>query len=198
MSCKTTKIKPEHPFLDFSIGYLYVNQEGRRIVHLVGSSGRLTTSYARYRVSVIEGRRLSSDEEVDHKDDDRTNDADDNLQILSSSGNLEKQAAAQRVALVIFVCSECKTTKGLLPSVYRSRSNGGKRHVYCGRSCSSKANIRLGLSPKISDLISTALSIPEITEIRKLYKSGMSVRKIAKTLKLGRSTVSRYAKTFDD
>lgn len=50
-----------------------------------------TMAYARYLMSVHLGRRLRSDEQVDHIDGDKTNDVIENLQVLSSEQNLRKQ-----------------------------------------------------------------------------------------------------------
>lgn len=51
---------------------------------------RTTISYARYLMSVKLNRFLDRNEEVDHIDNDKTNDSIENLQILSSKENKEK------------------------------------------------------------------------------------------------------------
>lgn len=52
---------------------------------------RSTVSYARYLMAVKLGRFLTDQEEVDHIDDNRTNDDINNLQILTPKQNREKR-----------------------------------------------------------------------------------------------------------
>lgn len=70
--------------MDWKRAYLRTSSDGRKRVDLVNSaSNRTTTSYARYLISVVNGRYLTEDEEVDHIDNDCTNDEISNLQILT-------------------------------------------------------------------------------------------------------------------
>lgn len=71
---------------------LYTRKNGRKYVTLRSSDGTSTsTAYARYLMSVKLKRYLhDDDEEVDHIDNDFTNDSIDNLQILSGSENTKK------------------------------------------------------------------------------------------------------------
>lgn len=69
-------------------GYLQTSAEGRKYLVLFNSNkDRTISSYARYVLAVKIGRLLTEDEEADHIDEDRTNDAPDNLQLLSSKDN---------------------------------------------------------------------------------------------------------------
>ena len=73
-------------------GYLVINPENRRNVCLVNSEqNRTTISYARYLICVKLGYILSSEFEVDHIDDDKTNDDIGNLQVLTSEENKLKE-----------------------------------------------------------------------------------------------------------
>ena len=86
------EIKLEYPYSEiWKKGYIVVNPEGRRTLILFNSSDdRTSTQYARYLLAVKLGRFLNDDEQVDHKDNDKTNDALGNLQILSKQENIAK------------------------------------------------------------------------------------------------------------
>ena len=72
-------------------GWLCRGSNGRRNVLLFNSKKeRMTTTYARYLMAVKLGRFLTDKEQVDHIDGDKTNDAIENLQILSEAENIAK------------------------------------------------------------------------------------------------------------
>lgn len=89
------KIELQPPFdKEWKHGYLVTNKENRKMVCLVNDrKTRKTISYARYIMSVKLGRELSKEEQVDHIDNDKTNDSIDNLQILTAEDNLAKYHA---------------------------------------------------------------------------------------------------------
>lgn len=76
----------------------YTRADDRKVVLLVwhtdtGSIAKRTTvSYPKLLMEIKLGRRLGPDETVDHIDDDKTNDAYSNLQILSRADNARKSA----------------------------------------------------------------------------------------------------------
>ena len=86
------KIDLEYPYNTlWNNGYIVINPEGRRNVVLFNSQiDRSTVSYARYLMSVKLGRFLTDQEEVDHIDNNKTNDDPNNLQILTPEQNREK------------------------------------------------------------------------------------------------------------
>ncbi len=81
---------PYYP--EFKSGYvIFHNREGRRYVVLVREDQTKTcTAYARYLMAVKIGRRLLNTEQVDHIDEDKSNDSIENLQILSKRDNISK------------------------------------------------------------------------------------------------------------
>ncbi len=83
----------QEPFVSrWRNGYLVVNSENRKNVILFNSeNNRTTISYARYLVCIHLGYILSDEYEVDHKDDDKTNDDFGNLQILTKEQNRLKE-----------------------------------------------------------------------------------------------------------
>lgn len=67
--------------------------KGRRSVMIVRDDGsRRGMLYSRFLMQQKLGRELSSDEHVDHIDEDFTNDDIDNLQILSPAENVRKSS----------------------------------------------------------------------------------------------------------
>ena len=62
-----------------------------------GSLKRTSTSHARYLMAIHLGRKLSSKEQVDHIDGDKTNDTIENLQILSQVNNMKKSRKERKV-----------------------------------------------------------------------------------------------------
>ncbi len=87
------KLELEEPFKSrWQRGYLVTNSENRKNVVLYNSEAdRSSISYARYLLSVKHGRFLTSNEEVDHIDDDKTNDDFSNLQLLTQEQNRIKE-----------------------------------------------------------------------------------------------------------
>jgi len=79
-------------------GPYFHKKEGRWIVMLRAprDSGLKSTSisYARFKMSLRLGRLLKSGGEVDHIDDDKSNDVDENLQLLSPEANRLKYIEA--------------------------------------------------------------------------------------------------------
>lgn len=136
----STKIELEYPYnKDWKCGYLNVNSEGRRTLTLYNSSHvRSSTQYARYLISVSIGRYLTCNEQVDHIDNDKTNDDLRNLRVLSRKENITKENARRSKPKVVIRCPSCKI------SFERRRGNTqvipslrGKI-TCCSRSCSNK------------------------------------------------------------
>jgi len=101
-------IKTEFPYNEYK-GYIVINKENRRHVCLVHTitKQRTTTSYARYLISVKEGRILTNLEEVDHINGDKTDDSLDNLQILSKNENIRKSFSHRSRKMVEMTCPNC-------------------------------------------------------------------------------------------
>lgn len=110
----------EHPFDGYTLYVLYHKREGRNMAQLVSKEHRTTMSYARYLYSVKEGRMLSKLEQVDHIDNDKTNDAVENLRILTARENSIKQGMLMRKSIHGSLscyryckCNKCKLGKSL-------------------------------------------------------------------------------------
>lgn len=79
----------------WTAAYLIKNRENRKMICLCNGDKRTTIAYARYLMAVKLGRMLTADEQVDHIDNDKTNDAIENLQILAPAANRKKYRDTQ-------------------------------------------------------------------------------------------------------
>ena len=99
------KIDLEYPYNEiYKAGYLRVNRENRNTLYLVKHEGIHTsssTSYSRYLMAVHLKRFLTEDEQVDHIDNDKSNDIIENLQILSMKENLSKSKRPRAMTTLI-------------------------------------------------------------------------------------------------
>lgn len=106
------RVIAECPYNDYYLYVVFHKNEGRRYANLIpidGSSGlkRKTISYARYLMSVKEGRILNENEHVDHKDNNKIHDDISNLQILSPRENKIKEAKRRGTKMVVLKCPYC-------------------------------------------------------------------------------------------
>lgn len=128
------KIELEYPYnTKYKFGYLVTNPENRRNVILFNSTkDRSTVSYARYLMSVKEQRFLDSTEEVDHDNEDKTDDRIENLKIMSKAENMRKNLEARGIKETFFdfVCPVC--SKEFKLSKQRSYK---KVNPCCSRKC---------------------------------------------------------------
>ena len=134
------RLVSEHPYLDHLVYDFVHKKQKRRYVVLVDKVSRKYScmSFARYRMSVKVGRKLEKHEEVDHIDEDRLNDADDNLQILTPKANKIKTSERLIVPEVELKCMVCGE-KFIRPKSYvRDREKRGQR-ILCSRRCAGKA-----------------------------------------------------------
>jgi len=140
------KIDAEYPFDGYK-GYIRIvnsgKSKGRRVIgfySMIKTPKRLTMSYARYLMCVKEKRILSKDEQIDHKDSDKTNDCIENLQILSSQENNKKRVVDLGISLMMVelkcpVCN-CLFSRG------KNRIFLSKKGYYstCSKKCKDDMN----------------------------------------------------------
>lgn len=133
-----TLIQLEYPYNnDWAKGYLNTNSEGRKTITLYNShKNRSSTQYARYLLSVSLKRYLTKEEQVDHIDNDKTNDNINNLQILSLKENVSKSNKKPDVYLICPVCyiTFKRTLKQLRGQKHKLKDN----KVCCSRTCGGK------------------------------------------------------------
>ena len=193
------KIDLEYPFTElYKAGYTHVSSEGRRYITLKKFNGGIDgTSYARYLMSVKLGRFLTNQEEVDHIDNNKTNDDPNNLQILTPEQNREKQRlhyinnVQQKFELV---CPNCGcnfslTEREMNGRFIQIRKNASLGLIYCSSSCSSIFNKLLNPT---SSTIGTPITDEKIKNIKRLKQQGSSSYKISELTGVSRNTVMKY------
>ena len=185
----------EYPFTElYNAGYTHVGNEGRKLITLKKFNGELVgTSYARYLMAVKLGRFLTDQEEVDHIDNNKTNDDPNNLQILTPEQNREKQrlhyinSVQQKFDLACPYCGKdfTLTERDMKMKFDYFHKNNGSGLIYCSSSCNAKYNSDTNPigRPTDEDLIQ---------RIKSLRKQGLSSYKIADQLKISRNTVMKY------
>ena len=189
----------EYPFTElYNAGYTHVGNEGRKLITLKKFNGELVgTSYARYIMAVKLGRFLTDQEEVDHIDNNKTNDDPNNLQILTPEQNREKQRlhyinnVQQKFELV---CPNCGcnfslTEREMNGRFIQIRKNASLGLIYCSSSCSSIFNKLLNPT---SSTIGTPITDEKIKNIKRLKQQGFSSYKISELTGVSRNTVMKY------
>lgn len=193
------KIDLEFPYSEiYQTGYIYVNNEDRRCVTLKTSDGKLTgTTYARYLMSVKLGRFLTDQEEVDHIDNNKTNDDPNNLQILTPEQNREKQRlhyinnVQQKFDLACPYCGKdfTLTERDMGEKFYKHYTNNGSGLIFCSNSC--KAKYQMETNPEAFP-VGQSKSQDVINQIKALRRQGFSDYRIAKELKISANTAKKY------
>ena len=121
----------------------YLRQDGRKHVILINpeTGERKTQSYPRYLMEAHLGRELLPDEEVDHIDNDYSNNSLDNLQLLNKVDNCRKEMLRphRKAKWYNFVCPVCLKDATIPLSQYKSNQlKKGKSGPYCSRHCAGK------------------------------------------------------------
>lgn len=184
-------IQLQEPFASkWSRGYLVINNQNRRNVILFNNDAdRTTISYARYLMGVKLGYFVPDYLEVDHKDDDKTNDDIDNLQLLTGEENRLKEQYRQAMERTFygFHCANCDIPFILSGRELNMRLATGAELAYCSRSCAAKMQHLQGNTG-----LQQATSPELIQQIKQLSSQGLSGRKIAEQLNIGKSTANKY------
>lgn len=121
-------------------GYLQQHPSGRKYICLFNTdSDRTIISYARYLMSVKIGRLLPEGYEVDHIDNDETNDDINNLQILTSADNQLKRLWRQVENQVCYgyECAWCELAFILPAHEVNKRISTGVEMAFCTRRCAA-------------------------------------------------------------
>jgi hypothetical protein len=119
----------------------YRRKDGRQIVIHYDGRHRRTQSYPRYLMEQELGRKLEPWEQVDHINNDPTDDRLDNFQILTPKEKKKKAAIANGLSAkwLYFECPVCDSGFILKESTYRANQGvQGKKGPYCSRSCAGK------------------------------------------------------------
>lgn len=137
------KIENKAPFEEW-ICYLNLHPKmGRWQVCLYNpdTSKHRTILYSKFKMSVKLGRVLRRDEEVDHKDGDKSNDADDNLQILTRENHVWKTNLSKYRKMVTLICPYCSSQF----TIERRQTHliRGGNPTCCSRPCGARQGRKL-------------------------------------------------------
>ncbi len=187
-------IELQEPFKSlWDKGYLVQGSDMRRRVHFVKDGVVVSgMSYARYQMSVQLGYIVPDGLEVDHKDDDKTNDTINNYQLLTKTQNRLKQAISSATAkddepLYGYECAHCHTRFLIDAQERDKRIKANKTELpFCTHRCSLEYTRSAGISGTPSKDQET------IDRIKALRAMGKSSYAIAGELGISRNTVMKY------
>lgn len=195
------RISLSSPFVEkWDYGYLVDGTDGRKRVLLYKNKKQdFGLSYAKYLKSVELGRILKSHEEVDHEDEDKTNDDPSNLQILTKAENIRKSQEYRKQQkeadgyYSLIPCSnpECSNELKLTPAEVIKRK--GIYGYACSRPCAFQLQVINGNKPggkKGQPLISEE----KIAELRTLKAAGVRGKEICSKVGVSYTTYLKYTK----
>lgn len=202
------RIELEFPFKElWKFGYLVTNSENRKHVFLYNSKNdRTTCSYARYLMSVHLGRLLEKHEHVDHKDEDKTNDVIENLQILTQEENSLKHAEYKRsigkVVILIMNCPVCQREFSRSQKRIDHALNRNPNVVItCSKKCSAKVKVRVNVLTR-NGFSSPSKNKKQLSQlqhelIKDLRAEGKSDYQISDITGISRPKIQRHRKEHD-
>jgi hypothetical protein len=119
----------------------YIRSDGRtHVIHYDPiTQTRRTQSYPRYLMEQHLGRTLKEWEQVDHINNDHTDDRIENFQLLTKGDNNRKSAKAPK--LYWFICPVCGEEGVIYYRNYKGNQlSQGKAGPYCSRRCAGIAH----------------------------------------------------------
>ena len=137
------KIELEEPFKSkWRIGYLVTNNENRKNVLLYNTQeDRTTVSYSRYLYSVYLGYEVPSHLQVDHINDDKTDDRLSNLQLLTQEQNRLKEhynyIMNKQIVYGVY-CNNCGSPFLIALRELNMKLKNNSGYAFCSRACASK------------------------------------------------------------
>lgn len=127
------------PRLEENVYGPYISRRyNRKFVTIRQADGTWKTKhFSRYKMEKKLGRELLTEEEVDHKDDDITNDDIDNLQILTKAENMKKMHASYLSNPIFkFICPICKVqAEKMFSRDVKSSWDKGFNGPFCSGKC---------------------------------------------------------------
>jgi hypothetical protein len=187
------EIQLRPPFnLKWKKGYLVVNPENRKNIILYNSQiDRTTISYARYLYSVYLGYEVPPEFEVDHKNNDKTDDRIDNYQLLTQEQNRLKQEWWYNAMIQVWHILPCTYCHGLFYITDRDLRFRNIESICCSRSCASSLSSTIIDSSHLKNYSPKILQ-EDIELIKQLRIQGLSSYKIADKTGFARNTVMKY------
>lgn len=111
----------------------YIRKDGRSHIIIINKDGtRYTQSYPRFLMEQSLGRKLERWEQVDHINDNVTDNNIENFQLLSQSENIRKSKHEELVEIICVYCGQKAIKK--MKNV-KANKKKGKSGPYCSRRC---------------------------------------------------------------
>ena len=188
------RVELQHPFdVEFCRAYVSRSKtDNRQRITLFREDKTGTVmSYARYLLSVKEGRILEQHEEADHINADPTDDSLENLQILTIEDHVRKTASENAAEVDLLICTHCGV-EFLRPS--RIARYSKPNNVFCGYSCNGKYHTKelpnLGKNKKITH--------EDILKMKEMVLEGKTSYRISKEIgKVGTSSTMRWIRIIE-
>ena len=153
MSSKYTRLSefvPEEPFRGYYRGVVSSNNKSGRkhvVLYGYGRNNSAIMTYARYLYQLTYWKKgfglIPSDMEVDHINNDCTDDRLDNYQLLTGAENLAKMRSRRKRTCVVLICPMCKTR--IAVELWRTQHKKSDRRpasvIMCSRRCAVNFNI---------------------------------------------------------
>lgn len=118
---------------EFDKAYLYVGKDHRKRVSLFSKTGNSKwISYARYLWEEAYGT-IPNGYEVDHINNDKTDDRLENLQLLTREDNIKKMLLSRKKSIVKLICPICKKE-----FYFEKRNLSTRPNPCCSRQCGHK------------------------------------------------------------
>ena len=141
----------EEPFRsNWRYAYLGFSTENRRMVYLFNSENdRTTISFARYLMTCKLGFFIPEGYEVDHINDDKTDDRIENLQVLTKEDNTFKQhynyVMFEQLNYIV-TCNCCDIAFVITDREMKMKVAKNLQYMFCSRSCAGKFHAHKGYS----------------------------------------------------
>ena len=167
----------------YSHGYKWVNKENRVMVSLFFNKkpGTLMT-YAKYLFTSHNKIDIQKGYEVDHINGDKTDDRLENLQIITSKYNRQKDHAVAE--MVIRICPICGKE-----FLFPKRNLPFKKNPTCSKKCGY-----LKVSKNLTGRKNIKISKEEIEDVLKLK---LTVKESTKKLNISPNTLTKYKKIYN-
>jgi endogenous inhibitor of DNA gyrase (YacG/DUF329 family) len=131
----TTKLYP-----GFHVnGPYFIEAKGRWQVNVCKGAITIAMNLSRFKMQEHLGRILEPTEDVDHIDEDKTNDELSNLQVLDKPEHASKSKSVypKLIAVVCPSCGEEFTMTNVQQAIYQRKKRTGSDGPFCSRRCST-------------------------------------------------------------
>lgn len=179
-------IELEEPFKSkWKRGYMMPSRENRMMVYLYNTpKDRSTISYAKYIYGVHLGYEVPEGLEVDHINNDKTDDRLENLQLLTREQNKKKYVHWYRENNNVQTTLSCRNCRKLFKIPTRNVRFKNLDTICCSREC-SYALKRVPKNVKLPEEV--------INKIKKLASEGLTLHRIVMRVGVPLDIVKKYS-----